>query len=151
MIKNIVTIFILLLTLNLIADTNADKIFSTAVNYFDSQNYKLAEKYFDRYLFAYPEDKNRLKSYEYLIKISLINKEYLDAIKYLNIILKTFPEQIDIALFYRKLADIYFRIGKYEKALQYYNYILIKFPDSPETESAQYKIEQITSLTTEKD
>lgn len=144
-------ISILFLAFNSYSQTQEDRIFKTAISYFTDGKYRLAEHYFKKYLFLFPESKHSLKSYDFLTKIALKNKNYLKAIKYLNAILKIFSSKIDIPGYYKKLADIYFQIGKYEKSLQYYNYVLIKFPDSPETEYAQLKIEQISILTSEEE
>ncbi len=140
-------IFILFFVINGFSQSQEDKIFKIGIDYFNAHKYQFAKRYLDRYIFLFPEGKNSIKCYEILIKISLINKNYLKAIKYLNTVIKLFPSEINIPSYYNKIADVYFQTGKYEKSLQYYNYVIIKFPNTPEAEYAQFKIDQISLLT----
>jgi len=89
-------ISVLFLTFNSYSQTQEDRIFKTATNYFADGKYRLAEYYFKKYLFLFPEGKHSLKSYNFLTKIALKNKNYLKAIKYLNTILKIFSSEINI-------------------------------------------------------
>lgn len=128
----------------LYADTN---IFNAAIEAFNSKNYKMAENYFNKFVFNTVEN-NKLKitSFDYLSKIAEINKNYKLAIKYLKIILKNFLNQNELPDYYLRVANLYFHIGDLENALQYYNFIIIKFPDSFESELAKIKIEEIQEL-----
>jgi TolA-binding protein len=138
-------IFFVLLVFNfkLFADTN---LFNAALQFYNSKDYKNAKKYFEKYIFLYPDDDLTFKAYQYILNIFQINKDYNSQLKYLNKILKLFPEKIDLPVYYRKIADLYFQTGKYEKALQYYNLILIKFPDSPEAYYALIKKEELVEI-----
>jgi TolA-binding protein len=132
------------------AQTNNDYyIYKYGVDLFNSKDYNLAMKQFEKYLFVYSEGDYALNCYDYLYKIALVEKNYTQAIKYLKTIIKLFVETSELSTYYRKLGDIYFHLGCFEKALQYYNYIILKFSDTFDAEYAQSKIEQIIFLTSE--
>ncbi|MBN1897426.1 MAG: tetratricopeptide repeat protein [Spirochaetes bacterium] len=151
MLKRFILIIVLLNTFPLVAQTQEDKIFQLGKNYFIEEKYKTADKYFKKYLYLYPEGKDRVKCYDYLFQSAMKNNAYDKAIFYLKTILSKCSCFIDMPLYYNRLGDVYFQIGQYDQALQYYNYVLIKFSDSDETEYSKLKIEQITFLTSQEE
>jgi len=145
----IIALSLLLMSTNISAETEDEKIFNAGVNYYTSAEYKLAKRYFDKYIFLYPDKKYTIDAYLYLSKIAVKDRDYNRAIKLIEKIIKLFSTEIDIGKYYSKIGDIYFQIGDYDKAEQIYNKVVTKFPESSAIEQAQIMLEQIKQLTSE--